>query len=88
MTERIALLAPFPADLLRERFVDIEVVEAGPDAVAAVLEHREPAACCPAQHTWRRSEYGLTAEPPPGCSSKCRWGVPRALPVSPFVPVC
>ena len=27
--------------------------------------------------------YGLTAAPPPGCTSKCRCGVPRALPVSP-----
>ena len=27
--------------------------------------------------------YGLTAAPPPGWTSKCRCGVPRALPVSP-----
>ena len=27
--------------------------------------------------------YGLTAAPPPGCTSKWRCGVPRALPVSP-----
>ncbi len=27
--------------------------------------------------------YGFTAAPPPGCTSKCRCGVPRALPVSP-----
>jgi phosphoglycerate dehydrogenase-like enzyme len=35
MTERIALLGPFPAQVLRERFVDTEVVEAGDDPVAA-----------------------------------------------------
>ena len=27
--------------------------------------------------------YGLTGAPPPGWISKCRWGVPLALPVSP-----
>ena len=31
----------------------------------------------------RRAGYGLTAAPPPGWISKWRWGVPRALPVSP-----
>ncbi len=35
MSERIALLAPFPAAVLRERFVDTEVVEAGDDPVGA-----------------------------------------------------
>ena len=34
MSDRIALLAPFPAGVLRERF-DVEVVEAGDDPVAA-----------------------------------------------------
>ena len=34
----------------------------------------------PAERTY---EYGLTAAPPPGWTSKCRCGVPRALPVSP-----
>lgn len=35
MSERIVLLGPFPAEVLRERFPDTEVVEAGDDAAAA-----------------------------------------------------
>lgn len=35
MSDRIVLLGPFPADALRERFPDTEVIEAGDDAAAA-----------------------------------------------------
>ena len=35
------------------------------------------------QQTEATSGYGLTAPPPPGWYSKCRWGVPAALPESP-----
>ena len=35
------------------------------------------------QQTEATNGYGFTAPPPPGWSSKCRWGVPAALPESP-----
>ena len=42
---------------------------------------------CDQQPASRTYGYGLTAAPPPGCTSKWRCGVPRALPVSPRYPM-
>ena len=39
--------------------------------------------CRPTQQWARTVGYGLTAAPPPGWISKCRCGLPAALPVSP-----
>ena len=61
-----------------------------PSAATAAPTSTPPAVSWPRRAAGRRSAagvptygYGLTAAPPPGCTSKCRCGVPLALPVSP-----
>ena len=62
------------ATVRRNRGTDIDAA-CGQLAAALAGRGQQPAS--------RTYGYGLTAAPPPGCTSKWRCGVPRALPVSP-----
>ena len=62
------------ATVRRNRGTDIDAA-CGQLAATRAAGAQQPAS--------RTHGYGLTAAPPPGCTSKCRCGVPRALPVSP-----
>ena len=85
---RVEGLARLSGGASRETFAfDVVAPDGARQAVAG--QQRLEAGCelgVPARHrqqNWRTVGVGLTAAPPPGWISKCRWGVPRALPVSP-----